>query len=78
MAEGFELGHTPGIPQILHNRGWIRVGANRDVNGNPGTLDAHLKRYLKRRMADYIVVVLERVGIVKLDATRRPRTRLSI
>jgi hypothetical protein len=48
------------------------------VNGNPGTLDAHLKRCLKRRMADYIVVVLERAGIVKLDATRRPRTRLSI
>jgi hypothetical protein len=49
---------SSGIPQILHNRGWIRVGANYDVNGNPGTLDAYLKRCFKRRIAGYIVVVL--------------------
>lgn len=41
--------------------------ANRDVNGNPATLDADLKGYLKRRTADYIVVVLERAGMVELD-----------
>jgi hypothetical protein len=74
VAEGFELGHT----QILHNRGWLRVGANRDVNGNPGTFDAHLKGYLKRQAADYIVVVLERAGIIELDRDLPARVRLSI
>jgi hypothetical protein len=45
----------------------IRVRANHDVNGNPETIDAHLKGCLKRRTTDYIVVVLERAGIVELD-----------
>ena len=40
---------------------WVRIGANRDVNGNPGAFDAYLKRHIKRQVvADYIAVVLER------------------
>lgn len=66
-----------GIPEFLRNRGWMRVGANRDVNGNPGTLDAYLKRCLKRQTADYVAVVLERAGIVELDRERPARIRLA-
>lgn len=53
--------------------------ANRDVNGNPATLDADLKGHLKRRTADYIVVVLEPAGMVELDCdSPAPRASLPI
>jgi hypothetical protein len=67
-----------GIPGILHGRGWVRIGANRDVNGNPGTLDAYLKGCLKRQTADYVAVVLERAGIVELDRDAPARVRLPL
>jgi hypothetical protein len=66
-----------GIPELLRNRGWMRIGANRDVRGNPGTLDAYLKGCLKRQTADYIAVVLERAGLVDLDRESPARIRLS-
>jgi hypothetical protein len=49
-----------GLPEFLRSRRWVRVGANRDVCGNPGTLDSYLKNCLKRQAADYVAVVLER------------------
>jgi len=67
-----------GIPDVLRNRGWMRVGANRDVAGNPGTLDAYLKGCLKRQTADYVAVVLERAGLVDLDRDLPARVRLSL
>jgi hypothetical protein len=66
-----------GIPAFLQGRGWMRIGANRDVNGNPGTLDAYLKSYLKRQTADYVAVVLERADVVQLDRERPGRLRLA-
>ncbi len=32
-----------GVQDYLEGRGWIPVGANRDVGGNAGTLDCYLK-----------------------------------
>jgi hypothetical protein len=59
--------------------GRICVRANRDVNGNVENLDAHLKGHLRRRTIDYIVVVLERAGIVELDCdSSAPRASLHI
>ena len=67
-----------GVPEILRHRGWLRIGGNRDVSGNPGTLDAYLKRCLKRQTADYVAVVLERAGLVDLDRNTPARIRLSM
>jgi hypothetical protein len=67
-----------GVPKFLRNRGWVRVGANRDVRGNPGTLDGYLKNCLKRQTADYVAVVLERAGIVELDRELPAHVRLSM
>jgi hypothetical protein len=65
-----------GTPDYLRGRGWVRVGANRDVNGNPGTLDGYLKIWIKRQVANYMAVVLERAGVVELDRDRPARVRL--
>jgi hypothetical protein len=54
----------------LDGRGWMRIGANRDVNGNPGTLDGYLKNHIKRQVADYVAVVLERAHLVELNRDR--------
>lgn len=65
-----------GIPGFLSARGWVRVGANRDVEGDQDALDGYLKRYIKRQTADYVAVVLERAGLVELDRGRPARVRL--
>ena len=69
---------TEGVPTFLRDRGWVRVGANRDVHGNPGTLDSYLKNCLKRQTADYVAVVLERAGVVELDRDTPARVRLPV
>jgi hypothetical protein len=64
-----------GVPGYLRGRGWVLVGANRDVNSDYG-LDGYLKRWIKRQTANYVAVVLERAGIVELDRERPAQVRL--
>ena len=66
-----------GVTGCLRGRGWVRIGANRDVNGNPGTFDAYLKRHIKRQVADYVAVVLERARLVELNRERPARLCLT-
>ena len=58
-----------GIPELLRNRRRMRIGANRDRSGNPGTLDAYLKGCLKRQTADYVAVVLDRSYVPHVNMT---------
>lgn len=54
------------IPGFLRGRGWVRVGGVHSVQGEPGTLDEHLKRFLKRDVARWLVVVLAAAGVVEV------------
>jgi hypothetical protein len=65
-----------GIPAYLRGRGWVAVGANRDLDNDRG-LDGYLKRWIKRQTANYVAVVLERAGVLDLDRQRPARIRLS-
>jgi hypothetical protein len=65
-----------GITGHLRGGGWLRIGANRDVNGNRGTLDAFLKSHIKRQVAEYVAVVLERAHLVELNRDRPASLRL--
>jgi hypothetical protein len=65
-----------GIADYMQGRNWLRIGANRDVSGNPGTLDGYLKRHIKRQVADYVAVVLERANLVELNRDRPASLRL--
>ncbi len=65
-----------GIPAYLRGRGWVLVGANRDVNSEYG-LDGYLKGWIKRQTANYVAVVLERAGIVELNRERPAQIRLT-
>ena len=55
----------------------MAAGANRDVSGNPGTLDWYLKQHVTRQTANYIAVFLARAGVLELSAERLARVRLS-
>lgn len=65
-----------GALQFLHGQGWVHVGANRTLPGDPATLDGYLKGCLKRQTANYVAVVLERANLVDLDRTPPARVRL--
>ena len=65
-----------GIPAYLRGRGWVLVGANRDVNSEYG-LDGYLKGWIKRQTANYVAVVLERAGVVELNRDRPAQVRLA-
>jgi hypothetical protein len=65
-----------GVPAFLQDREWVRIGANRDVLGNQGTLDGYLKAHIRRQTANYLAVVLEEAGLVELDRERPAKVRL--
>jgi hypothetical protein len=65
-----------GIPYFLSARQWVRIGANRDVQGDEDGLDGYMKGFIKRQTADYVAVVLERAGLIELDRGRPARVRL--
>jgi len=46
------------------------------VNGAYG-LDGYLKRCIKRQIANYVAVVLERAGVLELDRERPAHVRLT-
>lgn len=65
-----------GALKFLQGRGWVHVGANRVLPGDPATLDGYLKGCLKRQTANYVAVLLERADLVELDRERPARVRL--
>ena len=65
-----------GVPGYLDGRGWVLVGANRDVNGDYG-LDGYLKGWIKRQIANYVAVVLELADVLELDRRRPAQVRLT-
>lgn len=65
-----------GIPGFLRGRGWVSVGANRDVHNDAPNLDGYLKRCIKRQTANYMAVVLERADVVELDRETPAQVRL--
>jgi hypothetical protein len=66
-----------GIADYLEGKSWLPVGANRDVRGNPETLDWYLKQHVARQTANYVAVLLARAGVVDLITERPARVRLS-
>jgi hypothetical protein len=65
------------IPGFLRlNPGWVVSGGLHSTTVVPGTLDAHLKRYVPRDIANWIVVPLRDAGIVDVDPSPPLRLRM--
>lgn len=64
------------IPDLLRDRGWVLIGSVYSTGSAPGSLDEHLKKFLKRATAGWVAVVLEKAGVVTVDRARPARVRL--
>jgi hypothetical protein len=80
---GEKQGRTPlpwraleQVPDFLRGRGWVPIGSSYSTDGTPGSLDAHLKTFLKTATAGWIAVVLEKAGVITVDRTRPARIKL--
>ena len=54
------------VPFLRAHPGWVPAGGKFSVDGEPGTLDQHLKRYLKRDVARWLARVLGDAGVVEV------------
>jgi hypothetical protein len=64
------------VPGLLRGRGWVPIGGAYSVDSVPGTLDEHLKKFLRRATAGWVAVVLERAGVITMDRARPARVKL--
>jgi hypothetical protein len=64
------------VPDLLRGRGWVLIGSVYSTGSVPGSLDEHLKKFLKRATAGWVAVVLEKAGVVTVDRARPARIRL--
>lgn len=64
------------VPDLLRGRGWVVIGSVYAVDGRSGTLDEHLKRFLKRATAGWVAIVLEKAQVLDIDRSRPARVRL--
>lgn len=61
---------------MLRGRGWVLIGGVYSVDGTPGSLDEHLKGFLKTATAGWVAVVLEKAAVISIDRSRPARARL--
>lgn len=64
------------VPDFLRGRGWVLIGSLYSTDSTPGSLDAHLKTFLKRATAGWIAVALEKADVITVDRTRPARIKL--
>jgi hypothetical protein len=65
------------VPDFLRGCGWIAIAGACSTESTQGTLDAHLKEYMKRATAGWLPWSLKRQGVVQIDRCRPTRIRLS-
>lgn len=66
------------VPAFLRGQaGSVPAGGKRSVSGEPGTLDEHLKQYLKTDVARWLAVLLRDAGVVYVADGPPLRVRLA-
>lgn len=64
-----------GIPTYLRGKGWVRIGASHQT-ADAGILEAYLDPVVKTSSSSYVVPLLEKIGVIKVDYGRPARIRL--
>jgi hypothetical protein len=64
------------IPDFLRGRDWVLIGSVYSTDSHPGSLDEHLKSYLKRATAGWVAAVLEKAAVITIDRSRPARIKL--
>lgn len=65
-----------GIPRYLRGKGWVRIGSVHDV-AEEATLEAYLDKYVSRSSSSYVVPLLERIKIIKVQRSRPAKIKLT-
>jgi hypothetical protein len=65
-----------GVPDLLRGRGWVPTTGSFAVGGDISTISGYLKQFFNRETANWVMVVLERAGVVELDRSRPITARL--
>lgn len=66
------------IPDFLRGRGWVLIGSVYSTGSPEGSLDEHLKTFLKRATAGWVAVVLEKAEVITIDRARPARIKLRL
>jgi hypothetical protein len=64
------------IPDFLRGRGWVPIGSAYSTGSLEGSLDEHLKQYLKRATAGWVAILLEKADVISVDRSRPAHIRL--
>jgi len=56
-----------GVVGFLADQGFIEIGGQHISEGQPGTLDEHMKTCTKTNTARWVAVLLEAAGVVSLS-----------
>jgi hypothetical protein len=64
------------IPDLLRARDWVLIGGVYSTDSHKGSLDEHLKRYLKRVTAGWVAVVLEKAAVITIDRSQPAQVKL--
>jgi hypothetical protein len=64
------------VPDFLRGRGWVLIGSMYSTDSPQGSLDEHLKGFLKRATAGWVAVVLETAAVITIDRSRPARIKL--
>jgi hypothetical protein len=64
------------VPDFLRGRGWVLIGSVYSVDSQQGSLDEHLKRFLKRATAGWVAVMLEKAEVLTIDRSRPAHVKL--
>ena len=55
------------VPFLQQHPGWVLSGGVHSLGSIPGSLDQHLKKAIKRDVANWIVVILGEAGVVNVE-----------
>ena len=55
---------------------WVLIGSVYSTDSHQGSLDEHLKKYLKRATAGWVAAVLEKAAVITIDRSRPAQIKL--
>lgn len=64
------------VPDFLRGQGWVLIGSSYSLGSREGSLDEHLKKYIKRATAGWVAVLLEEAEVLTIDRSRPARIKL--
>jgi hypothetical protein len=64
------------IPDLLRAHDWVLIGSVYSTDSHQGSLDEHLKKYLKRATAGWVAAVLEKAAVITIDRSRPAQIKL--